>query len=984
MRPSSKSQFGFNALSCRWDEFRSSVSASLQPLRRYGSLAVLLSVCSQPLGVAQERPKKFIQVDGKQRPVVHFNPSSAHQEAQLGTPLRAQVVEPARAPIPSLELAPPVANDSAVVYELDAENNSATPQPPSYSLLKEIAPPAQSRVTNIAPPNSLPQEAWQAASELTAAPQLDDLSIPESYKKLVRDEEALQLTQSLSPKISIDVQSLAPPQASVASLAKPLRWYKPLNQETTLSAELETQPATSVNANSPFLSVSNESLKLGSADTETVEPKREKLTSLDRVRKDDEKLVNEMLKSLGEKKHKVVATGTPNWVSDIRFPLLRYSHQRELALVDAIHAAVQYAPEIEILRTQVGINRAEIIRQQAGFDWNRFLEANWDERNVPVGSDLDGAFDRLENHTLASTFGLRRQNQYGGQLQLAQDLGLEDSNSQFFNPQNQATAQIALEYQQPLLQGAGLFVNRSVINIAIANAAVSQEELVAGLQEHVLEVVRAYWDLVARRGEFVIQKRSYERAFETAKIVANRQALDVGPVQSARAEATLGARRTALLQAEYAVVFAQERLLRLIFGQLFKESVDTEIVPTSNMVGPIRNMDIDLELQVGLKNRPEVARALQLIKRSSIEQGVAKNQLLPALGLSLSLSNQGLRGNRGLASAIDDQWNLGDPTYGIGLEYAFPVGNRAAKANLRQAQLRIRQFQKEFERVLSDVALEVRNAVHNVTLSGKQRKTTGNALALAKRELDVLERRAELLIDGDEVGPLYLDNILQAQERLATAELGYLNASSSYALAHFELQRANGGLLRCSPLPVEAAPTNNWSHRMAGYPMATSGQVAPARPPQSIIAAPPNGSTTTQPAPNVAPGNTQPPTQNPFLQQRQFQGPMQSNVPPNYQGNSQPNSTLGQPTPSIPQNRLLPEEVPAQPVPNNRFIQPPSGVRPPTNLRNNPFPLVPDRPAQVPQGVVPQQQPPLRGSPVIFNTPRALPIAQMPGQPTRQ
>ena len=211
-------------------------------------------------------------------------------------------------------------------------------------------------------------------------------------------------------------------------------------------------------------------------------------------------------------------------------------------------------------------------------------------------------------------------------------------------------------------------------------------------------------------------------------------------------------------------------------------------------------------------------RSLQLIKRTAIEQGVAKNQLLPALGLSLTLSNTGLRGNRGLASALDDQWNFGDPTYGIGLEYALPFGNRAAKANLRQAELRVRQFQKEFELVLSDVALEIRNAVHNVTLTGKQRKTTSHALSLAKRELEILERRAELLIDGNEVGPLYLENVLQAQDRLATAELGYLNSSAGYALANFELQRANGGLLRCSPLPAEAAPTDTWEHRLAGHP----------------------------------------------------------------------------------------------------------------------------------------------------------------------
>ncbi|MEM7560884.1 MAG: hypothetical protein AAF394_17310, partial [Planctomycetota bacterium] len=348
--------------------------------------------------------------------------------------------------------------------------------------------------------------------------------------------------------------------------------------------------------------------------------------------------VEQMLSSLQHKSKylRIQSTLHPDWITEIRFPLLRYTQQHELSLVEAIHTAIQFAPEIEILRTQVGIDQAEIVRQQANFDWNRFLDANWDEQNNPNGSNLEGV-DRLETHAWRANAGLRRLNAFGGQLQLAQELGYNDSNSRIFTPANQASSALLLEYQQPLLQGAGLLVNESQINIAVANATVSQEDLVRGLQEHIMSVINAYWALVARRGEYIIQKRSYDRALAVAKVVANRQHLDVGPVQSARAEATLGARRRQVLNAEYAVVLAQEQLLRLVFGAQFQAKIDREVVPISSMIGPIREADITLETQVGLQNRPEVAQALQLIKRSSIEQGVAKNQLLPLLSLSRQL-----------------------------------------------------------------------------------------------------------------------------------------------------------------------------------------------------------------------------------------------------------------------------------------------------------------------------------------------------------
>lgn len=490
----------------------------------------------------------------------------------------------------------------------------------------------------------------------------------------------------------------------------------------------------------------------------------------------------------------------PAWFGQIHFAMLRYARQTDLSLQDAIYTAIQFSPEIQVLRADVGISEAEVAKQNAVFDWNSFVQSNWDERNVPVSSNLDGAFNRLENHTLANSGGLRKQGSLGGAMRLAQELGFADSNSTFFRPENQASARLAIEYQQPLLQGAGLLVTKSRINIAITNAGVSHEQLLSGMQLHILSVINAYWELAARRGEFIIHKRSYERALETASVVSNRAHLDVGPVQSARSEATLSARRAALINAEFAVVLTQEKLLRLMFGPCFREAVNAEVIPTSNMVGPSRAVDMEMELQAGLQCRPEVRRSLKEIRRTSIEQGVARNQLLPLLGLTMSVSNKGLQGNNGLASAFNDQFNLGDPTYGVGVAYELPVGNRAAKANLRQAQIRLCRFQKQFETVVSDVALEIRNAAHNLNLAAQQREATKQALALAERELEVLKARAELLLDGDNVGPLYLDDLLTTQQRLAIAEQSFLDACAKHALAYFELQRATGVLLQCSDI----------------------------------------------------------------------------------------------------------------------------------------------------------------------------------------
>ena len=103
----------------------------------------------------------------------------------------------------------------------------------------------------------------------------------------------------------------------------------------------------------------------------------------------------------------------PIWVAKIKFPSLRYTRQTELSLEEAIYNALQFSPEIEVLRTEVGIREAEIVRQQATFNWNTFLESSWDERSVPVGSDLEGVTNRLVNHRLANRFGGLKRNELG-------------------------------------------------------------------------------------------------------------------------------------------------------------------------------------------------------------------------------------------------------------------------------------------------------------------------------------------------------------------------------------------------------------------------------------------------------------------------------------------------------------------------------------------------------------------------------------------
>ena len=488
---------------------------------------------------------------------------------------------------------------------------------------------------------------------------------------------------------------------------------------------------------------------------------------------------------------------TPWWALPIQGPLLDSQNQhRQLGLMECVHLALQNAPQIEVIRAEVGIRRQEIVRQSAVFDWTSFLESQWQDISEPVGDQLQGVQSRFRDNNWTARGGVRRRNRIGGQVEVGQELGHRNTNSRFFSPLNQGSSRVVFEYTQPLLRGGGHAVNHSIVELAIADSVAADNAFVAQLQDYILDVIRAYWNLVQLRGELVILRQSVERATGVVTKIEGRQAVDVNPLQMVRAEATEAARRGQIIQAVNAVRQAQDGLLQLVYGANFRDHAESEIIPTEFLSCPIAPLPMHATVEKGLQNRPELRETVQLIKRASLEKGIAKNDLLPILDLTLSVSNSALQGNSDVHRAWLEQFELEEPSYVVGFSFEYPIGNRAARARHEQTLIALRRFQKQFETVIADVTLEVRNAFRDVVAARDEYQAKVNALTLAQQETFLIQKRYELLLDGNDVGRLYLGDLLQTQERLAQAELEALAAQAKCAASIFELERTTGTLLR--------------------------------------------------------------------------------------------------------------------------------------------------------------------------------------------
>lgn len=465
-----------------------------------------------------------------------------------------------------------------------------------------------------------------------------------------------------------------------------------------------------------------------------------------------------------------------------------------LSLAEAMQLAVQNSPELRALQADVIINNQEIVRQDAAFDFSHFMETLYDGQVNPVGSNLDGAQGQLRNKIWSLESGLRKRARQGTELTLAQRFGHQNSNSSFINPNNQATGELGLEILQPLGRGAGNQVNEAGIELARIASMASQATLRSEIQNQLELIVSAYWALVQQRGTLIQLNRSVQRAEAVLQTMRQRQQVDVFPQQLIRTRAAVARRKSEAAKAAFDALSAQEQLLRHLFGESYQLQESVEVVPVTLMPGHVAINDLDSGLKFGIQNRPEIQVAMQDIHSAAVNKRIAENELNPQLDLVFALFGKGLQGSSDFAGSFADQFATTDPSFQIGLNYELPFGNRAARANLTQKQVAIGKLQSELQTVLNNIALEIRQqdiarAQYRETLEIRR-----NSLDLALTELETIQTRRNLLADGDQIAALYLDNLIQAQERVQQAETELLQTVTGYGVAQARWLKAIGAL----------------------------------------------------------------------------------------------------------------------------------------------------------------------------------------------
>lgn len=484
------------------------------------------------------------------------------------------------------------------------------------------------------------------------------------------------------------------------------------------------------------------------------------------------------------------------WEERLSQPLFPERPVMPMSLASCLSLAQSQSPELRVLHSEWFIQQAEADRLAAAFDWNTFVEAIWNRDSTPVGSDLDGATDRLRSRTGSSSFGLRRITESGAQLELSQQFGTRSGNSIFLNPNPQANSRLGFEYEKPLLRGFGRDYNTSPQRLAVIDKDTAYDRFRIGVQDYLLNVASGYWTLVLQRGVYLQAQASLRRVRNIADEMQTRTEVDVTPGMLDRARSEVSIRQASVVEARHDVIRTQAALLRLIYGANFERYARSEVVTQTLPRVSTQVIQPERKIQTALQQRSEVHQSIREIKAATIRYEVAANEVMPALNLVLTGYVAGLQPQNRIDDAWTQQFEEGEPGVGIGFDFEVPYRNRAAHAAAERQQITIKRMQAALQTTIADVAEDVQIQVIERNKFAAMLKDQRDAILRARSMLRNANIRREMLADGTRVADLYLEDLLQIQNRLEAAETAYLQSQIRYALADNALLRATSEIDR--------------------------------------------------------------------------------------------------------------------------------------------------------------------------------------------
>lgn len=348
----------------------------------------------------------------------------------------------------------------------------------------------------------------------------------------------------------------------------------------------------------------------------------------------------------------------------------------------------------------------------------------------------------------------------------------------FINPQTPTSVEAS--YTQPLLKGRGSRVNLAPIVIARINTERSFYQLKLTVQELVRSVVDGYWSLVQARVELWARQQQVEQleyAFNRLEAQRRADLADLG--DTAQAKVSLEQFRANLISTQ-ARVLDLEGALYNVLG--LPPVPDMRLVPITPPIRERIDTEWDALVATAAEQRPEVVERKLAIEAIQQQLIINCNNTLPQLDAVGLARVNGLSADTPIGVITSDPFQATDIQ--VGLTLRTPLGQRGARAALRQQELTLARERANLHQSLHQATHLLAQSLRNMEQSYRQYEAFKKVRDASKTNLD---RRFQVV----RVGGLRNEPLVYLDVLLAVTDWGNAVSSEALSLTRYNAEIAN-------------------------------------------------------------------------------------------------------------------------------------------------------------------------------------------------
>ncbi len=493
---------------------------------------------------------------------------------------------------------------------------------------------------------------------------------------------------------------------------------------------------------------------------------------------------------------------------------------RSWTLTEALALSIENNLDLRASLFDPRISGARLEAERAKFEAVFTPSARYAYNDPATFNTTQGSLSQIASFDNSVSVPLRT----GGRASVGFNTGYNQTSNPFVTQGESYDGQLTGSLSLPLLRGAGRAVNSASIKIAGYQVDIAQLRTKLQVIGTLASVERAYWRLVAARGELDVRQRQLELAQQQLARAQRRvDAGDAAEIEPTRARSGIAQRLGAIIAAETQASTSQRALKRLVGAPEAAVGSMVTLLPTTAPEPTPLELDRERLLSLASENRAELLEGELQLLADALNVDLTRDATLPAITAQGQYTFDGI-GDRvpGAARTLTrgrfQSWNMG-------LSGEIPLdGNQAAQANWRASVLTRLQRLSTNESRRQSVEQDVLDAIDRVNSAFQQILAAQQSAILAGQTLQAEQRQFD-------AGLRTSTDVLDAAASLADAQSAEVRALSDYRLALVDLSVATGTVLGAADVRWEALPSPSavpWDVPNSGFlPSPRTGDPSP-------------------------------------------------------------------------------------------------------------------------------------------------------------